>query len=119
MIGFGGAYAGLRHSSYIFGWPLWANWLFFFVWAWAILLMVRWSWQFSYIRLRGKGIIPDLGASFVAASTLFLTHPWISHVDSQKFMIAFAGWLLVYSIASQYYYKKIVLGIQDWDRRQK
>jgi len=119
MIGFGGTYAGLSHSSYIFGWPLWANWLFFSAWAWAILLMIRWTGQYSYLRLHGKGIIPDIIASCVAASTMFLTHPWISHVDSQKFMIAFCGWLLIYSFASQYYYKKIVLGIQDWDRRQK
>lgn len=116
MIGFESTYIGLSHSSYIFGWPLWANWLFFFIWAWMIILMIRWSWKFSYIRLHGKGIISDIIASVVAASTLFITHPWISHVHSQNFMIAFCGTLIVYSIAAQYYYKKIVLDIKDWDR---
>lgn len=117
MIGFEAATAGLNHSSYIFGWPLWANWLFFFVWAWVIILMTRWSWKFSYVRLHGKGIIPDAIASSVAASTMFLIRPWVGYAHSSAiFMMAFCATLLVYSIAAQYYYKRIVLGIRDWDR---
>ncbi|GAB6078489.1 hypothetical protein JCM8795_11750 [Hydrogenobaculum acidophilum] len=79
--------------------------------------MWRWQWNFTYIRLNGKGILPDLVASIVASCSMFITKPWLGHKNDQIFMICFCAVLMVYGFSAQYYYKKVVLGIDNWDRR--
>ena len=116
MIGFESTYEGLSQSGYLHGWSVWSNWLFFAGWAWVLLLMVRWTWRMSYIRLRGRGILPDMIVSALASASMFVTHPWLGHVHDQNFMIAFFGVLSCYSFIAAYYYRKIVLGIQDWGK---
>lgn len=61
-------------------------------------------------------MIPDLLVSAACSSLMFVFRPWVNSSHSKIFLIAYLGILVIYFMFAAYYYKKIVLHLDDWGR---